>query len=269
MQHIGFIGGEVGYRMLRRLGRAAADHDGPLSGDAYAGRSKLESLFGPGVWAEVSGRTVLDFGCGDGQEVIEMALRGADLAIGIDVRGKALDQAAHEVRRCGLDNRCVVGARTDQRADTIFSMDGFEHYDDPARVLATMRDLLKPEGRVFIAFGPPWLHPLGGHLFSVFPWAHLVFTERALIRWRADFKTDGARRFCEIEGGLNQMTVRRFERLVQDSPLRIESLELVPIRRLRRLFNPLTREFLTSMVRCTLVPRCGGSARVAAAASVS
>jgi hypothetical protein len=58
-----------------------------------------------------------------------------------------------------------------------------------------MRRMIKPDGCVIAAFGPTWFHPLGGHLFSVFPWAHLIFTERALIRWRSDFKTDGATRF--------------------------------------------------------------------------
>ena len=52
-------------------------------------------------------------------------------------------------------------------------------------------------GQVHISFGPPWCHPLGGHLFSVFPWAHLLFTEHALLQWRAGFKHDGATRFGE------------------------------------------------------------------------
>lgn len=51
-----------------------------------------------------------------------------------------------------------------------------------------MRDLLKPDGCVFAAFGPTWYHQLGGHTLSVFPWAHFVFTERALLRWRNSFK---------------------------------------------------------------------------------
>jgi len=84
---------------------------------------------------------------------------------------------------------------------------------------------------------------LGGHLFSVFPWAHLLFSERALIRWRSDFKTDGATRFSEVAGGLNQMTM---------SPLRMSWMECVPIRKLHRLHNYLTREFTTSIVGCEL-----------------
>jgi hypothetical protein len=99
------------------------------------------------------------------------------------------------------------------------------------------------------------LHPLGGHLFSVFPWAHLIFTESALIRWRADFKSDGATRFGEVAGGLNQMTVRRFRKLVEHSGFAVERFEAVPIRRARYLANALTRELVTSIVRCELSPR--------------
>ena len=73
---------------------------------------------------------------------------------------------------------------------------------------------LQPGGEVLVSFGPTWYHPLGGHLFSVFPWAHLIFSEKALISWRSAFKTDGATRFSEVAGGLNQMTIAKFEALV-------------------------------------------------------
>jgi hypothetical protein len=134
-------------------------------------------------------------------------------------------------------------------------MDAFEHFADPAEILRIMDALLKPSGEVLAAFGPTWYHPLGGHLFSVFPWAHLLFSEKALIRWRSTFKTDGATRFSEVAGGLNQMTVAKFKALVADSPLKFASLELVPIKKVRPLHNRLTREFTTAIVRCRLVKR--------------
>jgi hypothetical protein len=118
-----------------------------------------------------------------------------------------------------------------------------------------MRRLVADDGCALIAFGPPWYHPRGGHSFSVFPWAHLLFSEQALLRWRADFKADGATRFEEVDGGLNQMTVRRFRRLVAESPFDFAGFEAVPIRRWRVLGNPVTREYFASLVRCRLVPR--------------
>ena len=133
------------------------------------------------------------------------------------------------------------------------SIDAFEHFANPAEILRMMNKLLQPMGEVLISFGPTWYHPLGGHLFSVFPWAHLVFSEKALIRWRSTFKTDGATRFSEVAGGLNQMTVRKFEGLIRGSTFKLINLELIPIRKLRPFHSRLTREFTTAIVRCRLV----------------
>ncbi|MBI4271476.1 MAG: class I SAM-dependent methyltransferase [Candidatus Rokubacteria bacterium] len=251
----GFIGGAVGYRLLRYLGRQAARGSHRCDGSAYCGRSKVEVLFGPEIWTAVAGKVVIDFGCGSGAEAVEIAQRGARRVIGIDIRPASLEQARSAAARAGVADRCCFADHTDEIADVIVSIDGFEHYDHPEQVLRAMRRRTAPGGRLFVSFGPPWFHPLGGHLFSVFPWAHLVFTERALVRWRADFKSDGATRFGEVEGGLNQMTIHRFRRLLEQSEFEVEHFEAVPIKRLRWLSNALLREFVTSLVRCTLVPR--------------
>jgi SAM-dependent methyltransferase len=261
---MGIVGGRVGYRLLRGIGRrgeAAGPLPGhaPWRGKAYEGRSKLEMLFGPGIWAEVAGKVVIDFGCADGVQAIEMAMHGAKRVIGVDTRLSVLETARQAAAASGVADRCVFSTHVEEKADRIFSIDWFEHYDDVAGILRQMRQLINDDGRVCISFGPPWYHPLGGHLFSIFPWSHLVFTERALIRWRSDFKTDGATRFCEVEGGLNQMTIRRFERLLAGSDFRVERFETPPIKKARVLHNRLTREFFTSFVRCTLVPRTGRS----------
>jgi len=250
---MGVIGGALGYHLLRWLGGTG---DSELrNGRPSRSGSKLEALFGPTIWHELAGKVVIDFGCGTGQEAIDLAEHGARFVIGIDIRESVLEIARRAADDRGVRDRCVFVTRTDARADAIVTIDAFEHFSDPAGVLELMSMLLTRNGRVYATFGPPWYHPLGGHLFSVFPWAHLLFTERALIRWRSDFKRDGARRFTEVEGGLNLMTVRRFERLVERSPFRFERFDAVPIRRLRVLSNPLTREFCTSVVRCTFVSR--------------
>jgi SAM-dependent methyltransferase len=254
MIRTGIIGGPLADRLLQRLGERAA-RKGYCDGSSYRGRSKLEMLFGESIWSEISGKTVVDFGCGSGAEAIEMAEHGAAGVIGIDILEHSLDAARRAAARAGVSERCRFTRRVDVPVDLVMSLDGFEHFGDPEGVLQAMSRMLRPNGRVLLTFGPTWLHPLGGHLFSVFPWAHLLFTERALIRWRSGFKRDGATRFGEVEGGLNQMTIFRFRRLVARSPLEFETLETIPIRRLRAISNPLTREFVTSFVRCRLRPR--------------
>ena len=250
---MGILGGTLGYRLLKAL--SSEGETGYCDGSAYRGRSKLEVLFGPRIWQEIEGKTVIDFGCGAGTEATEIALRGARLVIGLDLQSRLLGQGEKLAQELGVSDRCFFAADTNEKADVILSVDSFEHFANPARILSQMRRLVQDSGVVIIAFGPPWCHPLGGHLFSVFPWSHLIFTESSLIRWRSDFKSDGATRFGEVEGGLNQMTIRRFKKLVRDSEFEFATFETVPIRRASLLSNPLTKEFLTATVRSRLVPK--------------
>jgi SAM-dependent methyltransferase len=247
---MGVIGGTLGYELLKSI---SPGEPTTLDGSAYATKSKLETLLGSSFWRTIDGKVVIDFGCGTGGDAIEMAKRGAKRVIGVDIQDHFLEVARTHAAAAGASDRCTFVTAPTELADVIVSVDAFEHFDDPAAVLQTMATMLKPAGCVIASFGPTWYHPLGGHLFSVFPWAHLVFTEKALIRWRSDFKRDGATRFHEVAGGLNRMTIRRFEQIIAESPFRIASLEAVPIRRLEWAACKLTREFTTAIVRCTLL----------------
>jgi SAM-dependent methyltransferase len=240
------------YRILKKL---SPGEPGCCSGSVYEGKSKLGVLMGEGFFNEIAGKVVIDFGCGEGADAVEMAQRGAQRVIGIDNREEVLRAARKRAAAAGLQNSCSFEGATQELADVVVSVDAFEHFAEPAEILRIMDTLLRPAGEVLVSFGPTWYHPLGGHTFSVFPWAHLVFSEQALIRWRSTFKTDGATRFSEVAGGLNQMTIARFEKLVAESPLKFASLELVPIRKLGRFHSRVTREFTTAILRCRLVKR--------------
>jgi len=243
---------EIQYRILKKLSPGAP---GCCSGNAYQGKSKIAVQLGNDIFTRIAGKIVIDFGCGEGADSIEMAAKGALRVIGIDMREDVLETARKKAIAAGVQDNCSFATRTNDLADIVVSMDAFEHFADPAEILRIMNNLLRPQGEVLVSFGPTWYHPLGGHLFSVFPWAHLIFSEKALIRWRSTFKTDGATKFSEVAGGLNQMTVAKFERLIAESPLKVTKLELVPIRKLRPMHNRLTREFTTAIVRCRLVQR--------------
>lgn len=252
---MGIIGGEIGYRLLRRLAPGGEGVTHAMDSSAYKECSKLETLLGKNFWLDISGKTVIDFGCGAGEEAVEMAKRGARMVYGLDIQEKWIKKAQDCAESEGVEGRCSFGLTTSVPADVIVAIDSFEHFDDPAAVLEQMATMLKPDGEVVACFGPTWYHPLGGHLFSVFPWAHLIFTEASLMRWRSEFKSDGARKFHEVDGGLNQMTLRRFREIVRNSPLEFSRFEAVPIKSLRWLANSITEEFTTAVVRCRLVRR--------------
>jgi SAM-dependent methyltransferase len=238
------------YRFLKFLAPHAPGPDGQEAG-THAGSDKVAHLLGPAFLEEIRGKTVIDFGCGYGRQSVEIAAT-AGRVIGLDIRESVLEQARVTASRASVSHKCTFAKQTDERADIVVSLDAFEHFGDPARVLQQMFDLLKPGGMLIVSFGPTWLHPRGGHLFSVFPWAHLLFSERALLRWRADFRQDGATRFREVAGGLNQITIRGFESLAAAGPFESVEIELVPIRRLRAIHCRLTREWTSALVRARL-----------------
>ncbi|MDE2119378.1 MAG: class I SAM-dependent methyltransferase [Betaproteobacteria bacterium] len=223
--------------------------------------SSPDQFFGADFLGLIQEKTVIDFGCGGGLETIEMVRKGAARVIGLDIQLDLLESAARKALAAGLAERCDFVASTSELADIIVSKDAFEHFADPAQILAQMERLLKPGGYVLAAFGPTWLHPYGGHLFSVFPWSHLIFSEQAQIRWRSQIRNDGATRFSEVAGGLNQLTIGRFEKIVAASPLQIEWLDTIPIRGLPLLKSRPLREFGSSIVRCKLSRRPAATAR--------
>ena len=255
------IGGEVGYRLLRWL-KPGREFQGQFE-PRYSYIPKIKRIAGDEGWESLRDKTILDFGCGIGYGSIEMAQHGAKRVIGLDIRPDMLEIARRSAEDAGVSESCRFSDSIDEPVDVIVSVNAFEHFDDPAAILETMERLLKDDGFVLLSFGPTWLHPWGGHLFSIFPWSHLIFSEKAQIRWRSDFKQDGATRFSEVDGGLNMLTIKHFVRLIEDGPFRFELFRAVPIRPLRWAHNRLTREFTTSIVECRLVkknraPSAGG-----------
>jgi SAM-dependent methyltransferase len=223
---VAVLGGTVGYWLMKQI--CPEGKSGYITGEAYANKSKLRALFGDSFFDEIHGRTVIDFGCGNGAETVEMAQRGARRVIGIDIRESMLAVARRRAEANGVADRCAFMTSPDEPADIIVSLDSFEHFDDPAAILRVMDTYLAPQGKVIATFGPTWYHPLGGHLFSVFPWAHLLFTEHAMLRWRKSFRPTQARTIREC--GLNKISIRCFERIVRESPFQFERFETPPIR---------------------------------------
>jgi SAM-dependent methyltransferase len=255
---MGIVGGVAALQLLKVIspaGRSSWMVEGIPP--AYQNRSKLEVLFGQSIWSEVRDKVVVDFGCGEAHEVVELAEHGARHVIGIENYPPWFASATERVRAHGLRERCTIAeewGEADPIADVIVCLDSFEHFERPDEILRVMHRMLKPGGHVSVAFGPPWFHPYGGHLFSVFPYAHLLFSERALVTWRGTLPGKEPKTSF-LDAGLNKMTVRRFERIVAASPFRFASFEAVPIRKLRRLANRASREFTTSIVRCRLEAR--------------
>ena len=106
--------------------------------------------------AGLSGKTVLDVGCGGGILAESMAARGARVT-GIDLGEKPLKVAQLHLVESGrrVDYRLISAealARDAPRSfDIVTCMEMLEHVPDPSATVRACAELLKPEGYAFFA----------------------------------------------------------------------------------------------------------------------
>lgn len=106
--------------------------------------------------AQLSGKQVLDVGCGGGILSESMAQRGAQVT-GIDLAEKSLQVAQlHALEaKVQLDYRCVtveaLAQEKPQTFDVVTCMEMLEHVPDPASVVRACAALVKPGGHVFFS----------------------------------------------------------------------------------------------------------------------
>ena len=105
----------------------------------------------------LSGKTVLDVGCGGGILADAMARKGAQV-LGIDLASKALKVAqlhALEAETPRVSYREVSAEQLAQEQpahyDVVTCMEMLEHVPDPASVVQACAALVKPGGRVFFS----------------------------------------------------------------------------------------------------------------------
>jgi SAM-dependent methyltransferase len=213
----------------------------------------------PGFDSLVRGKRVADFGCGTGFQSVALALQGCTV-LGIDINLRWLEAARRRAEesavppdRLRFTDRILSSDR--ETCDVVISLNSFEHFPDPAAALAEMTSILRPGGLLLVTFGPPWFAPYGSHMhfFTSVPWLNLLFSETAVMQVRQRYRPDGALRYEDVEGGLNRMTLRRFEGLVTRSGLTLEHRAYQGVRGLNLLTRvPVMRELFTSNVAVVL-----------------
>jgi SAM-dependent methyltransferase len=200
---------------------------------------------------------VLDYGCGRGWQCCALARLGIAKSItGVDIR--LFDSMIESARSAGVEGavRFVRHDQIDQQYDVVYSCSSFEHFVEPEAELQTMIALARPGGEIIISFAEPWFSPHGSHMtgYTGLPWSNLIFSESALMKVRSRFRNDGATRYSEVAGGLNQMTVAKFERIIRSAAgvdvreFRLTAVKNIPL--VTRL--PILRELLTASVSCVL-----------------
>ena len=132
---------------------------------------------GDDFFSKIAGKVIVDFGCGEGAEAIEMALKGAKRVIGIDIREDVLQVARQKALDAGVKDTCVFATSTNELADVVVSVDAFEHFAEPAEILRIMNTLVKQTGEILVSFGPPGIIPWVD-ISSPFSLGHTCYSAR-------------------------------------------------------------------------------------------
>ena len=166
---------------------------------------------------DVTGKRVLDLGCGHGAMSVELARAGAEvLGIDLDRDRIAFAQAHVASRHPALQDRLRFEAMdlsdlpAAETFDLALSKDTFEHVEDmPAMAKAIFR-VLKPGGQLWAGFSPLYWSPFGDHARTGFriPWAHAILPRRFVL-WRAS-RSQGHHVGSLDDIGLNGMTPEEF-----------------------------------------------------------
>jgi 2-polyprenyl-6-hydroxyphenyl methylase/3-demethylubiquinone-9 3-methyltransferase len=153
--------------------------------------------------AGLSGKRVLDVGCGGGILAESMAVKGADVT-GIDLSEKALKVAKLHLLETGnkVDYRLIpVEELAQQQAgqfDLVTCMEMLEHVPDPASTIKACAVAVKPGGRIF--FSTINRNPKA-YLFAIIGAEYLL---KMLPRGTHDYakfiKPSELARYCRIAG---------------------------------------------------------------------
>lgn len=210
----------------------------------------------PNFLERIRAKDVLDYGSGEGWQAVAMAMRGAKSVYAYDIGTHWTEKTRLLIDRFGLSDRVTCSnALPPDKVDVVVSLGAFEHYSDPAAELQTMRRLLRPNGVAIISFAEPWYSNNGSHLSGQYriPWLNLLFSEKTVMKVRAVDHVDRATRYEDIRGGLNKMSVAKFERLTDSSGMKVVNRRLHSTRNLPLVTRiPVLRELLTSSCCCIL-----------------
>jgi ubiquinone/menaquinone biosynthesis C-methylase UbiE len=251
----------LGEQVLRKLSRDPKADD--FVNEGYEEKHKnlqpaidqFTKLF-PNFKTDISGNKVLDIGCAEGIETIAIASLGAGEVIGIDIRtdeekfAKLASELAPSAKVSIRLNDAEQTSFPDDFFDSVITLGSFEHFNDPKAILKEANRILKPGGKIYATSGV-WNHPYGAHMnfFTKVPWVHFIFSEETIMNVRKLYRSDGAKKYHEIDGGLNDIGISKFKRYAEETGFTIEYLRLNPVKGLTFLTRiPHVNEYFSNLI---------------------
>ena len=138
----------------------------------------------------LNGSKFLDFGCGEGHMAVQAKKEGAEVSVGYDIREQFWDKPS--VANVGtILTTEFEKVKENGPYDTILLYDLLDHVEDQELVLEQIKQVSKPETRIF-ARVHPWAGRHASHLYKKInkAFVHLVFSEEELDEMGFELKED-------------------------------------------------------------------------------
>jgi SAM-dependent methyltransferase len=200
---------------------------------------------------DVTGKAVLDIGCGHGALSQALAQDAASV-LGIDVDAEFIEFARDRMLQDdpGLADRLefrladLPDLGLTDAFDLAVSKDTFEHVADVPAMLRAVQRALKPGGELWVGFSPLYWSPWGDHGRAglKLPWAHALLPQRAVLA--AAGRVEGTPVHSLEDIGLNGMTPAQFRSHATAAGLSITSVT----------YNPGDRPLLSVLGRVRMLP---------------
>ena len=133
--------------------------------------------------------TVLDIGCGRGDNLRGLQQRESYRYVGLDIDDRRFPTT--EPLQDSMQSARFIRASADciplptGSVDLVVSFNVLEHLSQPGVVIQEIARVLRGGGVFFTQFGPPWNAPFGPHLtrFSGVPHLHHLFPDDVVARF--------------------------------------------------------------------------------------
>jgi SAM-dependent methyltransferase len=135
-----------------------------LAPDYERARNRSDSLDRLVEWpaqreclGDITGRSVLDLGCGSGAKLAELVRAGAGASVGVDISGSFIIEhpSGLELVQGDLSELDSIAALAGRRFDRIMFLQSFGYASDPIRTLRVARAMLADDGFILLTRTQP------------------------------------------------------------------------------------------------------------------
>lgn len=187
---------------------------------------------------DMNGKTILDLGCGFGQNCIDFLNRGASRVVGIDISEKMLaiaktDNASENIKYMHLDMNDIK--TIDEKFDIVYSSLAFHYVKSFSKLLSDINYLLKDNGLlIYSQEHPLTTAPKQGPIWSLdenknplfYKLSNYMESGERSVKWFVEGVIKYHRPFSEIVNTLIE-TGFRIEKMLEPLPDK-KALELIP-----------------------------------------